>query len=231
VLDITFTPLFEISKEFYPKPASQVLPEWYKNQEAYTDSNKGFDHRGVRSTIKKCMPVFDVLTAGYIITTWCDLYVSYDDDGSLRFNGNQAIKNSPIEFHSLEQASKYPVKMVSYPKFMTAFSIKTPKGYSSLFLPPLNRENKYINIFAGIVDTDEWIVPVNLPFVFTDAQFEGLIPAGTPIAQVIPFKRQEWQMGYGGQIEVDAVKEMLIRHRSRVSKFYKSFIRQRKVFK
>ena len=46
---------------------------------------------------------------------------------------------------------------------------------------------------SGVVDTDAFPLEVNLPF-FIRKDFVGIIPAGTPIAQAIPFKRQDWEM-------------------------------------
>jgi len=51
-------------------------------------------------------------------------------------------------------------------------------------------------IFTGVVDTDAYDQAVNFPFGLKDPEFEGLIPAGTPIAQVIPFKRTSWKSEY-----------------------------------
>ena len=34
-------------------------------------------------------------------------------------------------------------------------------------------------------------LPINLPF-FLKEGFEGIIPKGTPIAQIMPFKREPW---------------------------------------
>jgi hypothetical protein len=45
---------------------------------------------------------------------------------------------------------------------------------------------------TGVVDTDTFPVPVNFPF-FVREDFDGIIPEGTPIAQVIPFKRTDWK--------------------------------------
>jgi hypothetical protein len=40
---------------------------------------------------------------------------------------------------------------------------------------------------------DDYVMPgANMSF-FIKKGFEGEIPAGTPIAQVIPFKREEWE--------------------------------------
>jgi hypothetical protein len=43
------------------------------------------------------------------------------------------------------------------------------------------------------VDTDTYNGGINFPFVLNDPTFEGLIPAGTPMVQVIPFKRDSWK--------------------------------------
>jgi hypothetical protein len=45
-------------------------------------------------------------------------------------------------------------------------------------------------------------VPVNFPF-FIRKDFEGIIPAGTPIAQAIPFKRTDWEMSVDDASGID----------------------------
>jgi hypothetical protein len=39
--------------------------------------------------------------------------------------------------------------------------------------------------------------------VINDPMFEGLIPKGTPVAQVIPFKRDKWKMKIGSKKEIE----------------------------
>jgi hypothetical protein len=50
------------------------------------------------------------------------------------------------------------------------------------------------------VDTDKYTSPVNFPFVLKNLEFTGLIPAGTPMVQVIPFKRDSWKQELGSEI-------------------------------
>ena len=54
----------------------------------------------------------------------------------------------------------------------------------------MHRESVF-TIMDGIVDTDSYNALVNFPFFLNDWSYEGLIPAGTPMAQVIPFKRED----------------------------------------
>jgi hypothetical protein len=59
-----------------PKPASDFIPDWYKTMESYIGGKKVPINAGSTATIKRCMPVFDAITAGYIITLPADVYVS-----------------------------------------------------------------------------------------------------------------------------------------------------------
>ena len=199
-----------------PQPATKFIPEWYKNTKSYINNEKKPDGTGnIDATIKRCIPVLDAITAGYIITLPADIYVSLKDNG---LGGKSQFFEWPsfklIDFHPIEQAPEHPmVKPYAYPKFNNPWSIKTPKGYSTLFVQPFHRESNF-TILSGIVDTDTYTAPVNFPFVINDPNFEGLIKEGTPIAQVIPFKRDKWIMKNGNNdnfIEQENVRTKLSR--------------------
>jgi len=90
---------------------------------------------------------------------------------------------------------------------MNPWAIKTPKGYSVLIIQPMHREAPF-TILPAIVDTDNYKAPINFPFVMNDKNWEGLIPTGTPIAQIIPFKREQWKMEFGKEKELDEIKKI-----------------------
>ena len=69
---------------------------------------------------------------------------------------------------------------------------KVPKGYSVLVTHPLNRFDLPFTTLSGIADADTPMGGGNIPF-FMKNDFEGIIPKGTPIAQIIPFKRDDWK--------------------------------------
>ena len=179
-----------------PKPASAFIPDWYKNTPSYlTDKKKPRGNGGSSATIKRCVPVFDALTAGYIITLPADVYVSTHEDGSPWYEWSQFTL---IEFHSAQQLPHYPLLkgFPAAPKFINPWGIETPKGYSVFITQPVHRDAPF-TILDGIVDTDTYKAPINFPFVLNDPKFEGLIPQGTPIAQIIPIKRESWKMEIG----------------------------------
>jgi hypothetical protein len=217
-MKITFTNTSGIDIE-QPQPASKFIPDWYKNMESYISKERKPNGDGSTSaTIKRCMPVFDAITAGYIITLPADVYVSLKE-------GEQFFEWSSlglISFHPIAQAPEHPArKPHAYPKWMNPWAIKTPKGYSVLFTQPMHRESVF-TILPGIVDTDTYTAPVNFPMVINDPNFEGLIPKGTPIAQVIPFKREGWQIKIGS-------KEELIEQHSITQKIQTKFFDRYKI--
>lgn len=229
-MQITFTNISGLDFDLYePQPANKFIPEWYKNTESYINGNKAPSGDGATTaTIKRCMPVFDAITAGYIITSYVDVYVSQKDG----FPWYEWPSAGPIGFHPVEQAPLHPKQNgASFPKWINPWAIKTPKGYSTLFIQPLHRENEYFTIMPGIVDTDIYTNHVNFPFVLNDVKFEGLIPAGTPIAQVIPIKRDSWTMKIGAEPELKEIKSISNRLRSVFFDGYKNMFRQVKEYK
>ena len=187
-----------IPSAYYPIPASKQVPEWYKKMSSYSYKTKHNSDKRNASTIKRCMPVFDSLTAGYLLLLHTDLTLTKNEDGlNYNFNWAHDVTDS-ISFHPSVQLKGYKdsEQKIDAPKLRNPWSIKTPKGYSCLFIPPMHRSATGIKILEGVVDTDTYTSAVQFPFVI-DEGFEGDIPAGTPIAQVIPFKRENFKMRIG----------------------------------
>lgn len=227
---ITFTNTIGIPEEFAPKPASACVPEWYKNLDSYIDAKKHpIGIGGTSATVKRCMPLFDSIVAGYILFTPVDVYVS-QRDGEPWFEWPSF---NIIQFNPVHQAPTHPDRndhKTLYPKWINPWSIKTEPGYSVLFVKPFHRESAF-TIFPGIVDTDTYYSPVNFPFVLNDVNYEGLIPAGTPMVQVIPFKRESWKMEFGGTKEINEQKEVTTKLHTRFFDSYKRLFRQTKVYR
>jgi hypothetical protein len=241
---IIFTDTTGVPEEFKPKPAVASVPDWYKNLESYMNGAKKPTGEGQTSaTIKRCMPVFDAITNGYILYTYADVFVSQKplvnqetgETSGKTIPWYEWPSYAPIQFHPDVQAPNHPQKGDmseggSYPKWINPWSIKTPPGYSVLFTQPMHRESPF-TILDGIVDTDQYNAPVNFPFVLNDWSFEGLIPAGTPMAQVIPFKRDSWQMEIGTDTHRQDQSKTTRLLRTRFFDSYKAQFRQPKEYK
>ena len=246
---IKFTDTLGVAKEYSPKPADRFIPDWYKDLESYIGGTKEPDGKGGTSaTAKRCMPIFDALTGGYILVTHTDIWVKQvpyipegtdiDENTDLSTFSTQPFYQWPsfdsIQFHPIEQAPTHPMRgehNTSFPKWVNPWAIKTPPGYSVLFIQPLHRESVF-TILPGIVDSDTYNAPVNFPFALNKADtFEGLIPAGTPIVQLIPFKRDSWEMQIGGAEELKEQMFTTSKLRSRFFDSYKTQYRQLKEYK
>lgn len=222
---------------FPPKPAIKDVPDWYKDTPEYIDEKKGkrkIPGIGTPHTVKKCIPVFDAMTAGYILYTQVDVQVYRDYDAAE--GGNFPLFNWPsqnaIDFHPIIQAPLHPKENgTAYPKWMNPYAIKTPPGYSVLIVPPMHNPNKIFTIFEGIVDTDSYLNEINFPFTLNDVKWEGIIEAGTPMAQVIPFKRETWEHRIGSDKERVESNKLELKLNVKLFNSYKKQFWSRKEFK
>lgn len=223
---ITFTKVLNVADAYAPIPSSKALPDWYKN----TTNRIGEKNPDGIPTVKKCIPVFDALTTGYILVTPFDVWVK-QVDGEAEYQVAPSAEGL-VQFHPVMQASKHPASNdVRFPKWINPWAIKTPKGYSTLFLPPMHNPNPWFQVMEGVVDTDEYFAPVNFPFVLKNPTYEGLIPAGTPMVQVIPFKRESWKMEIGNEEDKIEQSKITTYLSSKFFDRYKNMFWNRKEYK
>ncbi len=143
-------------------------------------------------SIKACPPIQDYLCTGYILPNITDLCMSYfgkREDGP-EYGGVPTLDFNYIELHAPEQVKGSNVEGQNVYKILSPWMIKTPPGYSCLFLKPYFLDTKGINIIPAVVDTDVFHT-VNFPFLFDSTGKDEVIPLGTPLVHVIPFKREK----------------------------------------
>jgi len=179
-----------------PIPAVRNLPEWYKAKKPLLSGDKkhkAYPDNTKNVTVKWCNPFGDALGSGYFMLLENDVQVTPHPEAPefVWFRGGDGF----ISTHHKEQIAPelIPKGYSDQPfKFDNQWGIQTPPGYSVLFTHPMNRTELPFLTLSGVVDTDEYNQPVNFPFLIKE-DFDGIIEAGTPIAQVIPFKREEWK--------------------------------------
>jgi hypothetical protein len=89
---------------------------------------------------------------------------------------------------NLVPTGHYPLEFT----WQTGVANTIPLGYSMLITHPINRHDLPFTTLTGIVDGGLVMAPTgSIPFYIKDG-FEGLIPQGTPIAQIIPFRQENW---------------------------------------
>lgn len=178
-----------------PIPAKKVLPEWYRLSESeFVDPND--PNKEPSAGLKKCVPFMDAMISGYVLTTPVDIFVSKNEDGSLKIGWNSSEVFADFISERIKLlGEKMPRPAGHYPNhlaFKGFWGFKTPRGWSVLVVHPLNRHDLPFTITSGIMDSDKYSTSGNIPF-FIKEDFVGVIPAGTPFAQLIPIKRAFWK--------------------------------------
>jgi hypothetical protein len=108
------------------------------------------------------------------------------------------------------------------------YQIKLPKGYSLLLTHPFNRFDLPFTTLTGIADADYGMQQGNVPF-FIKEDFEGIIPAGTPMFQILPFKREDWKSSKNENLN-DLDREHSFNNMRKISGFYKDNFWNRKKY-
>jgi hypothetical protein len=174
-----------------PEPANGFIPKWFRDMESYMNGKKTFDPNQIQSTFKKCAPVLDSFLVGYIQKLWCDIDVKQGPEGAILTWG---VNPNPVENRNPMQMTNWAVPDYLDPTpfiWGAAWGIKTPESYSILVTHPLNRDDLPFRTLSGVIDSDNFYLPGNVPF-YLKKGFEGIIPTGTPLYQIIPIKRQSW---------------------------------------
>lgn len=173
-----------------PVPAYKMMPDWFKK---IPTSISARDQMGAKAmTAKKCIPMLDVMSMGFIIPLFADVNIRTNKDGSLIEAGHNPL-DAVINFHDMQQlggktSPSFPGPAI---KFINKWVIKTAPGYSTMFIPPLNVIEPRFTCFSGLVDTDKYPKEVNFPGIWHIKDHDDILPAGTPLVTCIPIKRSD----------------------------------------
>lgn len=182
-----------------PYPASHNLPDWYVDQNPFdsrppfNDSSKKLRIRNgeTNATFKRCRPLLDGMTSGYIVPLWGDVMVER--------NGNEPQIFWKMDYTIFELHGSPNDKIIPPPdyqnivfKFNNCWIPQTPPGYSCLILPPLGHNDLPFRAIPAVVDTDKSQFELVFP-VWPRKNLHGIVEKGTPMVQIIPFKRNDWK--------------------------------------
>lgn len=201
----------------FPQPSKSYIPQWYKDIPLWENNKKDvkiFKDGSWESnaTVKKCVPFIDTFLTGYIQELWCDVVFYENDDGSIGYEHNAKV--DPISKRETKLLPNNGMWHNEEFVWKTQWEPQTPEGYSSLYVHPLNRIDLPFYTLSGIIDTDNWPISGNYPFLL-NKNFLGTIKRGTPIYQIIPIKRETWT---SEEIEFDQNVENVINNKLKTLK-------------
>lgn len=191
-----------------PVPARSMLPDWFRRLPAVDPAHLSATNNAL--TAKRCMPFFDALATGWILPIAATVRLQVSDEGRMVQAGWE-FDRVMVSNHASPQVAGHPMQPRPPVKFHNHWTIRTAAGWSCLFLPPLNRPHPAFECVAGIVDTDSYASPVHLPFFATGADGVHVIERGTPLVQVIPFRRADAALC--GVVRAETAEEAAARER------------------
>lgn len=224
----------------HPRPATKFVPDWYKQMEVDKKCPRRIGEKTEIvedvPTMKKCMPIRDYLTTGYIIPCWQDILIRKDSNGKYHNQSRDAESldreyHMGCSWHNINQIKGSPLEKITdgekILKLNNPWIIRTPKGYSTYFTAPFFHEND-VTILPAIVDTDTHDVAINFPSIIHGDECH--IEIGTPLVHAIPFKRDNWD-SVVGELDAEAANVANLNFSSRLQSVYTNKYWQRKRFR
>jgi hypothetical protein len=170
-----------------PVRAKTALPDWFRKLPPVTEARVSTTDSGL--TVKRCMPFLDAMAAGWVIGLAATVRMEISDKGRT-VNCGWDFDRTLVSNHASHQVAGNPREPLPPCKFHNYWTIRTPPGWSCLFVAPLNRPNGVFEVVAGVVDTDTYQSEIHFPFFATGEDGLHVLERGMPIVQVIPFRRE-----------------------------------------
>jgi hypothetical protein len=218
VNEIEFVALDKYAFEVCPKPfpASQALPQWWKDATPYIKSPENPDgkkiiieNRESNASFKKCTPMLDLLSSGYIVPLWADVQIKIENNGHPLIRWR--VLKDVFEFHLTQEVEIPNGYHKTQFKFLNQWIPKLPKGFSALIISCPGYPNTPFRAIQAIIDYDKTTHPLSPP-VFLKEGFEGIVEKGTPMFQIIPFKRNNWTSKFSfledGQADINMDRDV-----------------------
>jgi hypothetical protein len=188
-------------QDYKPSSIIKFIPEWFRKADRFAKNPVTGEFwigpdKGKVPTWKACPALFDIIGTGYAFVTPCDIEFYINDKGKID------VKVMDKMFGAFCSA-RPPMPQFEHPHgfyqdhfaWFPEWAVKAPEGYSVLYSSPFNRYDLPFMTVSGIIDNDKVNLPGSMPFFIRDG-WTGIIPAGTPYAQLIPFKREDWSSEY-----------------------------------
>lgn len=205
-----------------PFPAKSYMPSWFRKLPAVDEARIGVSDTGL--TVKRCMPFIDAMTTGWIIPLAATVRMEVKDNGAT-VNSGWDFDRTMVSSHGMHQVRGNPWGDRPPMKFHNHWTIVTPPGWSCLFVNPLNRPNGLFDIVSGVVDTDTYRSAIHFPFFATAADGLHVIEKGSPMVQVIPFRRNATDLPAEIRAETEhekATRKSIFRKTLSVSGWYRT---------
>jgi len=178
-------------------------PSWWKDMPRYYSTADEMFGQNLRdfSTVRNCPAISDSMNFGYTLYLPYDIYIDATEDDFIKFYHKTPKYNSSNDDTNeyIGLTNKTATSDFYIPEGYTGpiirinllWGIKTDPGYSIFVTQPAHRFDLPLLAIAGVIDTDTFPAREAYNF-FVKKGFVGTIKAGTPLVQVLPFKREDF---------------------------------------
>jgi hypothetical protein len=238
-LEIIFTPFSEqiVASEAPPVPSASIMPSWYKKLPRFINNSQIPIYAHGKPDLKMCAPFRDVMTHGYLLVTPADIEVTRMADGTPEMYWNKTYPIQIIDSRGDTKAQENQGHGMEVPPgcdsimfaWTAMWGMETPKGYSVLVTQPFNRYELPFVLTSGIMNSNTILDGGAYPF-FLRKDFTGIIPKGTPFAQVIPIKRNNWKSKFVSP-NPERNNRWIVLRDSHFHGYYNKFLNEKNTFK
>lgn len=184
--------------QYKPSPIIKYMPKWFREADRFAKNpiNGEFwigPDKGKVPTWKACPALFDIMGTGYALVTPCDLEFYINGKGTIDVKiEDERYKSFCVSRPQMPQFEHPHGFYRDHFAWFPEWAVRAPEGYSVLYSSPFNRYDLPFMTVSGIIDNDKVNLPGSMPFFIRDG-WTGIIPAGTPYAQLLPFEREDWE--------------------------------------
>jgi len=201
---------FDNIKEFRPYPATEYMPEWFRNMPAEVKlpaesfSVDGYIRKKIPNirTAKLCPSFVDIYNEGFVLPAPCDIWLRVEEDGTWEYRLSNPLFSMENQFEafdipfSVHPTHQYLDHVPNAPydyifKMDNVWSCVTPKGYSIMQIPMLWHHNPNFETAYGIIHTDQYH-QLNIQIMMYKGVGNFEIKMGEPLCYIIPYKREEF---------------------------------------
>lgn len=208
-----------------PVEARKTFPYWTKSQ---------LDKKEMK--FARCPGMFDMAQAGYLVRAHVDMSIKVNRQGLVcKFSGNGAPTTSiltEMDYSVIDGLSKPDDNVCKKVyKLPLPWALFAKKGYSAMVLPATMHSPflDKLHVYPGIVDYDTFST---MNFIFSPLkEGEFVIDAGTPILQVIPFKREVFTATVSKATEDEKDKHAYKFYSRTIKNLYRKVFHSKKVYK
>lgn len=202
--------------------AKAVRPHWLHEQ---------FKEKRVK--FARCPGMFDYLQAGYIVPAWCDIHIKANRQGvivKLSHMHDPTMAAVEMDFSVIDGMAAIDASVAKRAiKVPVPWAVFTKPGYSAMVMPaPMH--SPFLDrlfVYSGIVDYENFHT---INFIFSPVkECEFVIPAGTPLLQVIPFRNEPMTAVVGDATENER-GHFRFKFCSRLPGFYRRAFHKKKHF-